>query len=87
MDKFNFKAYIANNPLLKEQEELNPLDIGNDMAELAGELNDAIEDELENKEEEIKEALDPASLISYLLASTTIVNIISKQAMKIAKKL
>lgn len=86
MDKFNFKAYIANNPLLKEQEELNPLDIGNDMAELAGELNDAIEDELENKEEEIKEALDPASLISYLLASTTIVNIISKQAMKIAKK-
>ena len=23
MDKFDFKAYIANNPLLKEQEELD----------------------------------------------------------------
>ena len=86
MDKFDFKAYIADNPLLREQEELDSLDIGDDMADLAGELDDAIEDELEDKEEEINEALDPASLLSYLLASNTIINILSKKAMKMANK-
>ncbi len=85
MSNFDFKSYIANNPLLKEQEELNPSDIGDDIADVADSLDDAIEVELE-KQEEINEALDPASLLSYLLASTTIINIISKQAMKIAKK-
>jgi len=86
MDKFDFKAYIADNPLLKEQEELSASDIGADMASLAGELDDVIEDELEGKEEELNEALDPASLLSYLLASNTIVNILSKKAMKMANK-
>jgi hypothetical protein len=86
MDKFNFKAYIANNPLLLEQEELDVSDVGDDMAELANELDDEIKDELEDKKEELNEVLDPASLLSYLLASTTIINIISKQAMKMAKK-
>ena len=85
MDKFNFKAYIANNPLLLEQEELNLSDIGDDMANVADSLEDVINDELE-KQEELNEVLDPASLLSYLLASTTVVNIISKQAIKMAKK-
>ena len=85
MDKFNFKAYIANNPLLLEQEELDPSDIGDDMADAADSLEDVIDDELE-KQEELNEVLDPASLLSYLLASTTVINIISKQAMKMAKK-
>jgi hypothetical protein len=85
MDKFDFKAYIANNPLLLEQEELDISDVGDDMAYAADSLDNAIEDELE-KQEELNEALDPASLLSYLLASTTVVNIISKQAMKMAKK-
>lgn len=86
MDKFNFKAYIADNPLLKEQEELDSADIGADMASLANALDDKIKIELEDKEEELTEALDPASLLSYLLASNTVVNILSKQAMKMAKK-
>ena len=85
MDKFDFKAYIANNPLLLEQEELDLSDIGDDMADAADSLEDVIDDELE-KQEELNEVLDPASLLSYLLASTTVVNIISKQAMKMAKK-
>jgi len=85
MDKFDFKAYIANNPLLLEQEELDLSDIGDDMADVADSLEDVIDDELE-KQEELNEVLDPASLLSYLLASTTVVNIISKQAMKMAKK-
>ena len=85
MDKFNFKAYIADNPLLREQEELDASDIGDDIADVADSLDDAIEGELE-KQEELNEVLDPASLLSYLLASTTVVNILSKQAMKIAKK-
>jgi len=85
MDKFDFKAYIANNPLLLEQEELDLSDIGDDMADIADSLDDIIEDELE-KQEELNEILDPASLLSYLLASTTVVNIISKQAMKMAEK-
>jgi len=85
MSNFDFKSYIANNPLLKEQEELDFADIGADMAGVADSLDDAIEVELE-KQEEINEALDPASLLSYLLASNTVVNILSKQAMKIAKK-
>ena len=85
MDKFDFKAYISNNPLLLEQEELDLSDIGDDMADAADSLEDIIDDEL-GKQEKLNEILDPASLLSYLLASTTVVNIISKQAMKMAKK-
>lgn len=91
MDNFDFKAYIANNPLLKEEEEadINSSQLGSDMSALANSLDDAIEDQLEKSEEQegdIKEALDPASLLSYILASNTVVNILSKQAMNIAKK-
>ena len=91
MDNFDFKAYIANNPLLKEDEgtDINSSQLGSDMSTLANSLDDAIEDQLEKSEEEegdIKEVLDPASLLSYILASNTVVNILSKQAMKIAKK-
>jgi hypothetical protein len=91
MDKFNLKEYLTNNPLLSEQEEseveeLDSMDIGADMADLANALDDEIEAELEDKEEELTEALDPASLLSYILASNTVVNILSKKAMKMAKK-
>jgi hypothetical protein len=91
MDNFDFKAYIADNPLLKEDEggDINSSQLGSDMSTLANSLDDAIEDQLEKSEEQegdIKEALDPASLLSYILASNTVVNILSKQAMKIAKK-
>ena len=91
MDNFDFKAYIADNPLLKEDEggDINSSQLGSDMSTLANSLDDAIEDQLEKSEEEegdINEALDPASLLSYILASNTVVNILSKQAMKIAKK-
>ena len=91
MDNFDFKAYIANNPLLKEDEgaDINSSQLGSDMSTLANSLDDAIEDQLEKSEEEegdINEALDPASLLSYILASNTVVNILSNQAMKIAKK-
>ena len=91
MDNFDFKAYIADNPLLKEDEgaDINVSQLGSDMSALANSLDDAVEDQLEKSEEqegEIKEALDPASLLSYILASNTVINILSKQAMKMAKK-
>jgi hypothetical protein len=91
MDNFDFKAYISDNPLLKEEEEadINSSQLGSDISTLANSLDDAIEDQLEKSEEEegdINEALDPASLLSYILASNTVVNILSNQAMKIAKK-
>ena len=41
MDKFDFKAYIANNPLLLEQEKLDISDVGDDMADAADSLDNA----------------------------------------------
>lgn len=61
-----------------------------DIDQAAKQIAAILKAELENKipveEGELTEAIDPLSIISYVLASTTLLNMISKWAMKIFKK-
>ena len=75
MDTFDLKKYLAENTLHE-----------NEMASLADELADEIKDTLEDKKDELKEIVDPITILSTVLASTTLVNILSKFAGKIFKK-
>ena len=75
MDTFDLKKYLA-------EDVLNE----NEMASLADELADEIKDTLEDKKDELKEIVDPITILSTVLASTTLINILSKFAGKIFKK-
>ena len=75
MDTFDLKKYLA-------EDVLNE----NEMASLADELADEIKDTLEDKKDELKEIVDPITILSTVLASTTLVNILSKFTGKIFKK-
>tara|TARA_R100000479_G_scaffold122861_1_gene63340 strand:- start:978 stop:1508 length:531 start_codon:yes stop_codon:yes gene_type:complete len=75
MDTFDLKKYLAENTLHE-----------NEMASLADELADEIKDTLEDKKDELKEIVDPITILSTVLASTTLVNILSKFVGKIFKK-
>lgn len=62
-----------------------------DMARFADELGDEIEDELENMPEDVREslmreAIDPVSIVGYILLSNTVVNMLSKFAKRMARK-
>ena len=87
--EFNYQDYISNNPLF-EEEELNKSDIPEieDILDDAGdEFASELEDELKDLDtSQLDEALDPISILSYILASTTLVNILSKWGKKLAKK-
>jgi hypothetical protein len=87
---FNLQDYLSNNPLLEEKEELDKSDIPEISSELdkAGdEFADELEDELKDLDtSKLDEALDPISILSYILASTTLVNILAKYGKKLAKK-
>ena len=89
MENFNLKQFILENKLT-EQEELDKSDLPDIEASLdaAGdEFAAELEDELENMGDiQIDEALDPVSILSYILASTTLVNILAKWGKKLAKK-
>jgi hypothetical protein len=61
-------------------------DIDDAAKQIAVALKSELEDKLPVEEGEINEAIDPISIISYVFASTTLLNIISKWAMKIFKK-
>ena len=74
MDTFDYRQYLTEN-ILKE----------NDMDNLGKELAKAIKDKLEDTED-LNEAVDPISILSYLLAGTTLTNIIAKYAGKFFKK-
>jgi hypothetical protein len=62
----------------------------NDIDSAAEEISKILKSELESKipveESNLNEAIDPLSIVSYVLASTTLLNIISKWAMKIFSK-
>lgn len=58
----------------------------NEMDQLGDELAAAIEDKLEDKKGELKEVVDPISILSYVLAGTTLTNIVAKYAGKLFKK-
>lgn len=57
----------------------------NELASLGNELADLIKNEI-GEEEEINEGIDPVTILSTVLASTTLINIISKYVGKIFKK-
>lgn len=58
----------------------------NEMDALGDELADAIEDKLEDKKDELNEIVDPISVLSTVLAGTTLTNILAKYAGKLFKK-
>ena len=74
MDTFDYRQYLTEN-ILRE----------NDMDNLGKELAMAIEDKLEDKDG-LNEAIDPVSILSYLLAGTTLTNLLAKYAGKFFKK-
>ena len=75
MDNFDLRKYLAEAKLSE-----------NEMDSLGDELADAIEDTLEDKRDELNEAIDPVSILSYILAGTTLTNIIAKYVGKLFKK-
>ena len=87
---FNYHDYLSNNPLLEEKEELDKSDIpeiGSELDKAGDEFADELEDELKDLDtSKLDEALDPVSILSYILASTTLVNILAKYGKKLAKK-
>lgn len=60
-----------------------------DLTKISSDIANALKSELEAMDSEpqkLKEAIDPISIVSYILASTTLLNIISKWASKIFAK-
>tara|TARA_B100000900_G_scaffold359455_1_gene330943 strand:+ start:4321 stop:4902 length:582 start_codon:yes stop_codon:yes gene_type:complete len=81
MGDFDYKAYIYNNPLLQEEVEDNGPEEKAFDAEfnaLGDQLANAIEDELEGKEEELNEVAGVVGIIGYILLSNTVANMLSK---------
>ena len=72
---FNLQKYLKEGHLVES--ELNIL---------GKELAAAIEIKLDDKKEELNEVIDPISILSYLLAGTTLTNILSKWVGKLFKK-
>ena len=70
--------------LLKESEYENDIDTA--AKEIAAALKSELENNIPVEEGQLSEALDPLSIISYVLASTTLLNMISKWAMKLFTK-
>ena len=58
----------------------------NEMDSLGDALADEIKDTLEDKKDKLKEIVDPITILSTVLASTTLINIIAKFSGKIFKK-
>ena len=75
MDTFDLRKYLAEGQLYE-----------NEIDSLGDELADAIKDTLEDKKEELNEVIDPISILSYVLAGTTLINILAKYVGKLFKK-
>ena len=58
-----------------------------EISSLAKELANAVEDKLEDKKDELNEVVDPISVLSTVLAGTTLTNILAKYVGKLFKKL
>lgn len=76
MDTFDLRAYLAENKLYESE-----------MSLFGKELASAIEDTLEDKKEELNEVIDPISILSYILAGTTLTNLLAKWTGKLFKKM
>jgi hypothetical protein len=89
MDNFDYKAYLKNNPLLKEELKDNGPEEKEFDAEfdaLGAELAGAIKDELGDKAKKIDEVAGVVGIIGYILLSNTVANMLAKFAQKQAKK-
>jgi len=83
LNEINEELYAKGKRYIKSRKkQLNESEID----DLAKELANAVEDQLEDKEEEINEVIDPISILSYVLAGTTLTNIIAKYVGKLFKK-
>ncbi len=58
----------------------------NEMDALGDELADAIEDTLKDKKDKLNEIVDPITVLSTVLAGTTLTNILAKYASRLFKK-
>lgn len=58
-----------------------------EISSLAKELANAVEDKLEDKKDELNEVVDPISVLSTVLAGTTLTNILAKYIGKLFKKI
>jgi len=89
MDNFNYKAYLKNNPLLKEELEDNGPEekaFDAEFDSLGTELAGAIKGELGDKAKKIDEVAGVVGIIGYILLSNTVANMLAKFAQKQAKK-
>jgi len=89
MDNFNYKAYLKNNPLLKEELEDNGPEEKAFDAEfdaLGAQIAGAIKNELGDKAKKIDEVAGVVGIIGYILLSNTVANMLAKFAQKQAKK-
>ena len=89
MDTFDYKAYLKNNPLLKEELEDNGPEekaFDNEFDALGAQLATAIKGELKGKEEKLDEVAGVVGIIGYILLSNTVANMLAKFAQKMSKK-
>jgi len=75
MDHFNVHKYLRESYLSE-----------NELDNLGDELANAIEDTLKDKKDELNEVVDPISILSYILAGTTLTNILAKYVGKLFDK-
>ena len=89
MDTFDYKAYLKNNPLLKEELKDNgpeEAEFDTEFNALGTELAGAIKGELGDKAKKIDEVAGVVGIIGYILLSNTVANMLAKFAQKMSKK-
>ena len=89
MDNFDYKKYVYNNPLLKEELKDNGPEekaFDTEFDALGDQLANAIEDELEGKAKKLDEVAGIVGILGYILLSNTVANMLAKFAQKISKK-
>ena len=89
MDTFDYKAYLKNNPLLKEELKDNGPEekaFDNEFDALGAQLAGAIKNELGDKAKKLDEVAGIVGIIGYILLSNTVANMLVKFVQKISKK-
>ena len=89
MGTFDYKAYLKNNPLLKEELKDNGPEekaFDNEFDALGAQLAGAIKNELGDKAKKLDEVAGIVGIIGYILLSNTVANMLAKFVQKISKK-
>lgn len=89
MDTFDYKSYLKNNPLLKEELKDNGPEeksFDNEFDALGAQLAGAIKNELGDKAKKLDEVAGIVGIIGYILLSNTVANMLAKFVQKISKK-